>query len=134
VRWTPIAVTVVGAVVVVGLLLFLVQNMAQGTTALSMVKEQTRAGLARETERAAAGGDSLEVTWSTTPMPGGGGETVLAHLEAQPSGASGQAQFMVMDGQVTSMDDLAQRLLSGAGAAGTAAPTMMDEDMQMPMP
>jgi hypothetical protein len=41
---------------------------------------------------------------------------------------------MVMDGQVTSMDGLAQRLLSGARAAGTAARTTMDEGMRMPMP
>ena len=116
---TAIIVTVIGAVVVIGMFFFLMQSMSQGATALSMVKEQTRAGLARETELAAAAGDSLEVSWTTTPQPGGEADTVLARLDAQPSGASRQALFLVADGQVTAMDDLARQLLSSAGATDT---------------
>ena len=116
---TAIVVTVIGAVVVIGMFFFLMQSMSQGATALSMVKEQTRAGLARETELAAAAGDSLEVSWTTTPQPGGEADTVLARLDAQPSGASRQALFLVADGQVTAMDDLARQLLSSAGATDT---------------
>ena len=112
VRWTPVALTVVGAVVVVGLFLVLLQNMSQGATALSAVKEQTAAGLERETEQAAAADQTLNVTWSTTPQPDGESDTVLARLEAQPSGASRQASFLVADGEVTAMDALARQLLS----------------------
>ena len=110
--------TVVGAVILIGLLAFLVQNTSQGASALSAVKEQTSAGLARETERAAAAGDSLKVTWSTTPQPDGDADTVLARLETEPSGGSGEAHFFVADGQVTPMDELARQLLSGAREPG----------------
>lgn len=118
---------------VAGLLLLIVQGMAQGTTALDTVKERTAAGLARETAAMAAAGDSAAVTWSTTPTPRGGAETVVARLEGNPSGSYRSAAFLVADGRVTPMDALARRLLAGTGGAGSPARATMDDGMPMNM-
>lgn len=129
-----IGVTIGIAVVFAGLLLLMFRGQAQGTAALDLVKEHAAAGLAREQARLEARGESLEVVWSTVPMPRGDGDSVVGRLEARPSGSSREAVFMVMGDEVTSRNALARRLLA-TGSAGASGGTMtMDDGMQMPMP
>lgn len=115
--WGIIIAVAIGVVVVLGASLLMVRGQSQGATALDLVKEQTQAGLARERARLDTRGESLEVVWSTTPTPGGDGDTVVGRLEARPSGASAQALFTVIGEQVTYGNDLARRLVSGSGRA-----------------
>lgn len=132
--WGRVAAVTVGvAVVLAGLFLLMSRGQSQGTAALDLVKEHTEAGLARERADLDARGESLEVVWSTVPMPRGDGDTVVARLEARPSGTAREAAFMVMGEQVTSQNALARRLLS-ADAGNSGGTMTMDGGMQMPMP
>lgn len=134
VPWGTIIAVAIGVAVVVGASVLMVRGQSQGASALDLVKEQTQAGLARERARLEERGESLEVVWTTTPMPRGDGDTVTGRLEARPSGASAQALFMVMGEQVTYGNDLARRLVSGPEEDGSGEQTKMDDGMQMPVP
>lgn len=129
-----IAGTVGVAVVLTGLFLLMIRGQSQGTAALDLVKEHTEAGLARERARLDARGESLEVVWSTVPMPQGDGDSVVGRLEARPSGASQEAVFMVMGDQVTSRNAVARRLLSADAGGRSGGVMTMDDGMPMPMP
>ncbi len=108
-------------------------NSAEGAAALNVVKDRTGPALARQGERARALGESLDVSWTTTPMPGDRSHTVVARIESRPSGAVRNASFMVMaDGSVMAMDETAQRLIRGA--AGETRTMTMEDGSQMQMP
>ncbi len=98
------------------------------------MKDLTGPAFAREVARAEALGEELHVSWTSTPMPGDRGQTVVARLESRPSGAVRNASFMVMaDGGVMAMDATAQRLMArGAAAQGRTMTTRDGAMMQTP--
>lgn len=132
--WGTIVAVIVGvAIILSALFLLMLRGQEQGTTALDLVKAHTETALAQERARLDARGQSLEVVWSTVPMPRGDGDTVVSRLETRPSGTSREAAFMVMGNQVTAQNGLARRLLA-AGSVGSSGVMTMEDGTQMPMP
>lgn len=106
-----VGVLALAGVVVALMITLLMQNTSEGASAISEAKGATRAALARATERVAADGGSLRVTWSEVPSPTGGSHMVTARLEIEPSGEVEQALFVVADERVIAQNATARRLL-----------------------
>jgi hypothetical protein len=111
-RWGVLA--AVAAVAVVLFATLATQNTSAGSAAIRATQDLVAGSLRDSEARLADRGESLSVTWSSTPSPAGGdSHLVVARLEVQPSGEEGQAQFAVVGGRVSSRNELADRLLPG---------------------
>lgn len=102
------------AVIAVALVLLTAQETSAGSAAIEAVRGRTGAVVAQTTERVAEEGHSLEVSWSAVPAPAGPGHMVVARLMLRPSDSVEEAQFVVIDDQITPQNALARSLLDGA--------------------
>lgn len=103
---------VVIAIAVAILAMLAVQDTSQGSVAIRQTQALVMTALADSGSDIREQGGALDVTWSSTPSPSGGGYLVVARLRVRPSGEVGQAQFVVANGRVSPQNDLARRLLS----------------------
>jgi hypothetical protein len=108
-------VAVVIAIAVAILAVLAVQDTSQGSVAIRQTQDLVMATLADTENDIQEQGGALDVTWSSTPSPSGGGHLVVARLQVRPSGEVGQAQFVVANGRVAPRNDLARRLLPRPG-------------------
>ena len=100
------------AVAVAVLAVLAVQDTSQGSVAIRQTQDLVMAALADTERDIREQGGSLDVAWSSTPSPSGGGHLVVARLQVRPSGEVGQAEFVIMNGRVSPQNDLARQLLS----------------------
>ena len=107
-----VGVLAVAAIAVALMITLLMENTSEGASAITEAKGSTRVALARVTERVAADGGSLRVTWSEVPSPTGGSHQVTARLEIEPSGEVEQALFVVAGERVIAQNATARRLLA----------------------
>lgn len=100
------------AVAVAILAVLAVQDTSQGSVAIRQTQDLVMAALADTESDIREQGGTLDVTWSSTPSPSGGGHLIVARLQVRPSGEVGLAEFVVANGQVSPGNDLARQLLS----------------------
>jgi hypothetical protein len=100
------------AIAVAILAVLAVQDTSQGSVAIRQTQGLVMTTLADTEKDIRDEGGALDVTWSSTPSPSGGGHLVVARLQVRPSGEVGQAEFVVANGRVSPRNDLARRLLS----------------------
>lgn len=105
------AVVIAIAVAVAVLAVLAVQDTSQGSVAIRQTQDLVMTTLADTESDIREQGGALDVTWSSTPSPSGGGYLVVARLQVRPSGEVGQAQFVVANGRVSPQNDLARELL-----------------------
>ncbi len=111
-RRAGVALVAVVIAVAVGILAVLaVQDTSQGSVAIRQTQDLVMAALADTESDIREQGGMLNVTWSSTPSPSGGGHLIVARLQVRPSGEVGQAEFVVANGQVSPRNDLARQLL-----------------------
>lgn len=99
------------AIAVATLAVLAVQDTSQGSVAIRQTQDLVTATLTDTEDDIREEGGALEVTWSSTPSPSGGGHLVVARLQVRPSGEVGEAEFVVANGRVSPRNDLARRLL-----------------------
>jgi hypothetical protein len=114
--WTIAAIVVVVAAVLAAAMTALVMSgSSQGSAAVEQAQRAAAPGVAVIEAAAARRGETLRVSWSTVPDPGGKDlHMVTARFELRPSGQVTNASFIVSGTRVVPQDALARRLIGAS--------------------